>query len=325
MLSVLFDLILWIPYLAALWLAVSFVLLLKSDGNLRLMFAAKFGKQPESLAKKVVWISGASSGIGEHMAYCFAEAGVRLVLSARRLDELERVKNFCIAKGQMSESDVLILQLDVVQYDAHKTAVDKVLEHFGQIDVLVNNAGKSQRAGWLDVSLAVDRELFEVNVLGQVSLTQEVLPHMISRKSGHIAVMSSLAGKTGTPMSRSYTGTKHALNGYFDCLRTEMGSENINVTVICPGPVFSNLFIGAATGKPGEALGREMTSDEKRVSTDRCAYLSCVAIANNLYEVVIANQPILLFAYLNQYTPDLSKWINLKFGLKLLMKMREGK
>lgn len=325
MLSLLLDLLLIGPYLVTAWILICCFLILMSDADLRLLFATKFGKQPENLARKVVWVTGASSGIGEHIAYCLAQAGVRLILSARRSEELERVKSACVAKGKVSESDVMILQLDVTKLDTHKAAVDQVIEHFGQIDVLLNNAGKGQRAAWMDVSLSVDREMFEVNVFGQVSLTQEVLPHMISRKSGTIAVMSSMAGKFGAQLSRSYTGSKHALNGYFDCLRTEMGEHNVGVTVICPGPVFSNLFKDAATGKPGESVGREMKADEKRISSERCAYLTCVAIANNLYEVWISKNPILFMCYINQLIPDLSKWFTLRYGMKMLMKMREGK
>ncbi|XP_005101481.1 dehydrogenase/reductase SDR family member 7 [Aplysia californica] len=309
---------------AVVALFVVIVAILLSDADLRLMYAAKFGKQPESLAGKVVWITGASSGIGEHIAYCLAKAGARLVLSARRKDELERVKAACVSLGQVTESDVLVLPLDVVKYETHKEAVQKVLDHFQQIDVLMNNAGRSQRAAWLDVELDVDRDMFETNVLGQVSLTREVLPHMISRKAGLIAVMSSIAGKVGVPMSRSYTGTKHALNGYFGCLATEMSEHNIDVTIICPGPVFSNVTVHAATGKIGETVGRAMDKSEKKMSTERCAQLTCAALANRLYEVWISQNPVLFLAYVGQYMPDLGKWLILKFGVKQIMKMREG-
>ncbi|CAG5136393.1 unnamed protein product [Candidula unifasciata] len=243
-----------VPIVALIAFVVFLIALARSDGDLQLMFKTKFGKPPDSLAGKVVWITGASSGIGEHIAYCLAKAGCRLVLSARRTEELERVKQKClqISAGKLSEDDILVLPLDVVAYDTHKPAVQKVLETFNKIDILVNNAGRGQRALWLDVDLSVDRELFEINVLGPVSLTQEVLPHMIQRKQGHVVVVSSVAGKLGAATFRSYVGSKHAIHGYFESLRTEMYEHNIDVTLVCPGPVVSNMARAFVTGKPGE-------------------------------------------------------------------------
>uniref|UniRef100_A0A0B7A445 Dehydrogenase/reductase SDR family member 7 n=1 Tax=Arion vulgaris TaxID=1028688 RepID=A0A0B7A445_9EUPU len=299
----------------------------RSDGDLVLMFVARFGKTPDSLAGKVVWITGASSGIGENISYWLAKAGCRLVLTARPADlkDLERVKQRCLEIGKVSKQDVLILPVDVVAFETHKSAVKQVLENFKKIDILINNAGKSQRAMWTDVHLDIDRELFDINVLGPVSLTQEVLPHMLERKQGHVVVTSSLAGKLGSPNSRSYTGAKLGVAGYFECLRTEMGEHNIDVTIICPGPTFTNILMEAATGKPGEVLGRTMNKNEKRMPAERCSYLYCVAIANKLYEAWISQHPILTTAYIAQYFPDLSRWLWKSYGMKHMEKMREGK
>uniref|UniRef100_A0A2C9KEQ5 Dehydrogenase/reductase SDR family member 7 n=1 Tax=Biomphalaria glabrata TaxID=6526 RepID=A0A2C9KEQ5_BIOGL len=167
----------------------------------------------ENLSGKVVWITGASSGIGEHIAYQLASVGCKLVLSARRKEELERVKQTCLlsSRNKISDEDVLILPLDVVKFESHKAAVQKVLDHFHKIDILLNNAGKFQKSGWKDTELEIDREIFELNVLGPVSLTQAVLPHMTERNKGQLVVMSSLAGIMGAPFSRSYCSSKHAL------------------------------------------------------------------------------------------------------------------
>ncbi|BFZ12368.1 hypothetical protein BsWGS_15407 [Bradybaena similaris] len=313
--------------IAALLVALVFlILMVKLDADFMLTLYAKFGKQPASLAGKVVWVTGASSGIGEYIALCLAEAGCRLVLSARREEVLQQVKQRCLqtSKGRVSEDDIMVLPLDVVDYERHKPAVEKVLEKFNKIDILINNAGKSQRSAWVDVDLNVDRELFEINVLGSVSLTQLVLPHMIERKQGQIAVMSSIAGRFGAPHSRSYTGSKHALHGYFECLRAEVLEHNIHVTMLCPGPVHSNLFLEAATGKKGEMMGKADNVKDKKMMTDRCAYLSCVAIANKQFEAWITEHPFLGICYLNQYSP-LFRYLLLKVvGLKWLMKAREG-
>ncbi|XP_055879659.1 dehydrogenase/reductase SDR family member 7-like isoform X3 [Biomphalaria glabrata] len=305
---------------------VTSLIVILADANLMLIVKSKCGKKIECLSGKVVWITGASSGIGEHIAYQLASVGCKLVLSARRKEELERVKQTCLKLGRshLQDEDVLVLPMDVLDFDYHKKAVQSVLDHFKKIDILVNNAGKSQRAVWSEVQLDVDREIFEINVLGPVSLTQAVLPHMMERKQGHLVVMSSLAGILGVPGSRSYCGSKHAVHGYFDSLRTELGN-NIDITLICPGPVFSNLFQHAATGKQGELVGRNMENSEKRMSTERCAYLSCVAIANRMYEVWVSQNPILFMTYITIFLPDVGKWLASKIGAKQFLKMREGK
>ncbi|CAG5131725.1 unnamed protein product, partial [Candidula unifasciata] len=299
----------WLSVLAVaavVAVVVWLVALARSDGDLLLMFKAKYGKQPDSLAGKVVWITGASGGIGEYIAYCLAEAGARLVLSARRTEELEKVKQKCLERGKdkITESDILVLPLDVVAFDTHKAAVQKVLDTFNKIDILINNAGRSQRSPWMEVELDVDRELFELNVLGPVSLTQQVLPHMIDRKQGQIVVISSLVGKIGSPYVRSYTGSKHAVHGYFESLRTEMGEKNIDVTIVCPGPVVSNISNAAVAGTKEGRLEHGATS-HKHMATQRCAYLTCVTIANKLYETWMSEHPMLAAAYISQYCPDL--------------------
>ncbi|RUS78552.1 hypothetical protein EGW08_013695 [Elysia chlorotica] len=304
-----------------------FVILVFSDADMPLILKSKFGKQPASLAGKVVWVTGASSGVGEALAYCLADSGCKLVLSARRKEELDRVKKACLAsaKCKVQEDDILVLPLDVTHFDIHKQKVQEVLEYFKTVDILINNAGKSQRALWTEVERSVDIEMYELNVLGPVLLTQALLPHMIERKEGQIAVVSSLAGKFGAPLSRSYTGCKHAVQGYFDSLRIEMSTNNIDVTLICPGPVYSNFLMYATTGKKGEVVGKKISETEKRMTAERCAYLSCVAIANRQYEAWVTQQPILSLIYLMQFFPDVGKWVMVKMGMKQIMAMREGK
>lgn len=307
------------------YIAIQILRLIFADCDLQLQWAEKFGRSTGSLARKVVWITGASSGIGEYLSYELAQAGCRLVLSARREEELQRVKKQCLSYGNLMDDDVLVLPLDMLKFDLHKPAVEEVLSRFKQIDVLVNNAGRAQRALWEKTDIQVDRDMLEINVLSVLSLTKQVLPHMIERKEGHIVNMSSIAGKLGAPMSGSYTGAKHALQGWFSCLRVEMFPRNIAVTNICPGPVFSNLLKTSFTEKSGELLGVEMMEGEKRMSTQRCARLSAVAIANRLDEVWIALQPILTFVYLSQYMPTISGWVTKQVGVKYIMKFREGK
>ncbi|KAK7108653.1 dehydrogenase/reductase SDR family member 7-like [Littorina saxatilis] len=301
------------------------VILLTGDSDLFLWAADLFGKSPGSLAGQVVWITGASSGIGEELAYVLAASGCKLVLSARRRNELERVGQHCMDEYKMRSEDVLILPLDLLQFDTHKSAVDIVLTHFKKIDILVNNAGRSQRALWVNTSFEVDREILEVNTLGPLSLTKAVLPHMVERKSGHIAVVSSVVGLMGAPGLGSYAGSKHALHGWFDTLRMEVFEDNIHISMLCPGPIFSNALKFAFTGKSGEALGVDMEPGERRMTTERCAHLCAVAIANQLDEAWISLQPELSYYYLNQYMPAVARWAAVRIAGPRLQKLKEGR
>ena len=112
----------------------------------------------------------------------------------------------------ISEKDVLILPVDITKMELHQQHFNKVIEHFGQLDVLINNAGRSQRAHWLDIEIELDRDMFEGNVFGLLNLSRVVMPHFLAKKRGHIAVTSSVCGKVGAPFSATYNATKHALH-----------------------------------------------------------------------------------------------------------------
>lgn len=311
-------------FVSFLILTVLIGLIWVSDCDLMLKWKSHFGAKADCLAGKVIWITGASSGIGEYLAYELAKNGCHLVLSARRADELERVKKGCILGGPLKEDDVLVLKLNVVELDSHSKAVNTVLSHFGKIDILVNNAGRSQRAMAADTAKEVERQMMELNALSVFSLTKKVLPHMMERKEGHIVVTSSVAGKLGAPFSASYSATKFALQGWFDALRTELYEDNINITMVCPGPVFSNILREAFTEVNGDIYDKEMMPTENRMSTQRCAELMAVAMANKMYEVWISPNPPLLFVYLSQYSPTLARWVAGRLGMKSIKRLREG-
>lgn len=195
----------------------------------------------ESFHEKVVWITGASSGIGEALAYALQKRGARLILSSRRADELERVRRN--APGDLSKID--ILPLDLTDTESHPSIVEEAVHRFGRVDLLLNNGGVSQRGLAHETQLEVIRQVMEVNFFGTISLTRQVLPSMIERKSGHIAVMSSVVGKFGTRLRSAYAASKHALHGWYDCLRQEVDVHNIDVTLICPGFVRTNVTYNA--------------------------------------------------------------------------------
>ena len=152
---------------------------------------------------QVVWITGGSSGIGEALALQFASAGAKVVLSARRQEELNRVKDECVRKGAATDN-ILVVPLDVTDHGSMPSALGRVTSTFGRIDLLINNAGISQRSLCVDTDMSVYRQIFDVDVLGQIALTKTVLPLMLEQKSGHIAVTASVAGKIGVGQRTGY-------------------------------------------------------------------------------------------------------------------------
>ena len=192
---------------------------------------------------KVVWITGASSGIGEALAKHFAAKKSRLVLSARRESELNRVAGLC--SGAQS---VVVLPLDLAKPDSMADAVRTMIAREGYVDVMVHNAGVSQRAFAADTAYEVDELIMRTNYLSPVALTKALLPSMRARRQGYFIVVSSVLGKLGLPGRSAYCASKHALHGFFDTLRAEVANENIHVTVVVPGWVQTNVSINALTG-----------------------------------------------------------------------------
>jgi short-subunit dehydrogenase len=196
---------------------------------------------------KVVWITGASSGIGEALAYAFAAEGALLVLSARREEELQRVAKTC--------GNAYVLPFDMLSLAEHADRVQDVINTYGRIDYLVLNAGVSQRSFVKDTEFDVYRRLFEVNFFSIVSLTQAVLPIFTAQKSGVFVPIASVAGRISTPRRAAYGATKHALIGFFDSVRAEVFADGIRVTTILPGYIKTNISLHAMNEK-GEAYGK---------------------------------------------------------------------
>ena len=189
-----------------------------------------------SFQHKTVWVTGASSGIGEGLAYALAQKGARLILSARRLDELERVKAHC----EHSERHHCV-ELDLAHSEHFDALVSQVIDEYGPIDILVNNAGLSQRSNVIDTDLAVHRRLMEINYFGTVQLTHSLLPHLLERKQGGVITVSSLVGKFTTPLRSAYSASKHAITAYMDSLRAELHGRGVQFTTVYPGFIKTNL------------------------------------------------------------------------------------
>jgi short-subunit dehydrogenase len=248
---------------------------------------------------KVVWITGASSGIGEALAHNLALQGARLILSSRNATELERVKK----STGIREGDVLILPLDLAHTDQINELTRAVLTKFGRIDVLINNGGISQRSYVSDTPIEIDRRIMEVNFFGTVALTKSVLPHMIKQKSGHIAVVSSITGKFGFYLRSAYAASKHALHGFFESLRLEVGKDNISVLLVCPGKIATHISVNALLAD-GSASSKMDEGQVKGLSADYCASQILKGISNHNEELFIG-QPKERFAlWLKRISPS---------------------
>ncbi|XP_026510004.1 dehydrogenase/reductase SDR family member 7 [Terrapene carolina triunguis] len=299
--------------------------LLGLDGDLTLLWAEWRGKRPENeLPDKVVWVTGASSGIGEELAYQLAKIGALVVLSARRENELERVKQKCLEISSLSSKDILVLPLDLTDRSSHEAATKTILQHFGRIDVLVNNGGRSQRSLFVDTKVEVYAAIMELNYLGTVSLTKHVLNHMVQREKGKIVTMSSVMGIMGAPLATGYCASKHALQGFFNSLRPELGEyPEIIITTICPGPVQSKIIHNVFTEELSKTL--DNTGDQShKMPTDRCVRLTLVSMVNDLKEAWISDHPYLAVCYLWQYAPTWAWWLMNKMGKIRIQNFKRG-
>ncbi|EXJ24156.1 Short-chain dehydrogenase/reductase SDR [Alkalibacterium sp. AK22] len=188
---------------------------------------------------KVIWITGASSGIGEELAYQLAEKGATLILSARSANKLKKVKEECVTRFS---AQVLVYPMDVSDPEAIKAAVSTVSEKIGSIDVLINNAGFGHTQAFLDYDFSRAENMFKVNVLGLMYMSQLVARDMKQAGAGHIINIASIAGKVATPKSAVYSATKFAVIGFSNALRLELKDNNIQVTTVNPGPVDTPFF-----------------------------------------------------------------------------------
>ncbi len=237
----------------------------------------------------VVWITGASSGIGEATALAFAREGAQLVLSSRRPDELERVRRACPRPDEH-----LVVPLDLTRSETFASAVADVLARCGKIDVLLNNGGVSQRALAADATLEVERALMEVDYFGPVALTKAVLPAMRAQGSGRIVVVSSVMGYVGTPGRSTYAAAKHALHGYFDSLRAEVWREGIGVTIVCPGYV-KTAVSDNAVGPRGEKHGTTDATHQTGITAEACAAAIIRAVAAGKEEIYVGREAYAIF------------------------------
>ena len=236
------------------------------------------------LQTKTIWITGASSGVGEGMARVFHREGADIIISARREAELDRVKNACID----GPGSVTVLPFDIADMAEVEKAATKVLRDLKRLDVLVNNAGISQRALAQETVLDVDRRVMEVDFFGPVALTKAVLPRMIEQQSGHLVVTSSVAGKYGVPYRTAYCAAKHALHGFFDTLRIELLDDHIDVMLLVIAGVKSDVALYALTGDGTEFGHGDSGGGGLSITPEECGERVVEALINREYEPIIS-------------------------------------
>lgn len=250
------------------------------------------------LAEKVIWITGASSGVGEGMARVFHRAGANVILSAKDRDELEN------AAEKLTEGPGMIhvVPFDITDQAGREAATRDVFERFERLDVLVNNAGISQRSLAKDTDLAVDRRIMEVDFFGPIALTKLVLPRFIEQQSGHFVVTSSVAGKHAVPFRTAYCAAKHALHGFFDTLRVEHYEDNIAVTMLVIAGIPSNIAKHALTAN-GAEFGRQDLGGKLKIMPEECGERVMRAMIKGEQETMICIEPTMEAARLAAEDP----------------------
>ncbi len=255
-----------------------------------------------NFTSKTIWITGASSGIGAALARSLSTQGARLILSARSADKLETVRQGCSSPDQH-----LCLTMDLADQASIETAWSHLQILPREVDILINNAGMTQRDQVAKTSMEVYRLLLEVNFMAAVDLTKKVLPGMLARGSGQIVAVSSLMGKFASPQRSGYAAAKHALQGFMDALRAEVHDAGLQVLVASPGFVNTDVSRNALHGD-GSRHGKMDPSQAEAISAESCAEQIIVAMAKGRAEVFPGGKER-VGLLLNRLSPALLRWV----------------
>jgi len=249
---------------------------------------------------KVVWITGASSGIGEASAYRFAQAGATLILTARQADKLVQVADRCTSLGATATK---VLPGDLALLDQLESLAVQAWECYGRIDVFYNNAGISQRGTAVETDLSVIRRVMDLDYYAPVILTKAILPRMIAQGGGHLAVTTSIAGRFGFPMRCAYSSAKHALYGFFETIQAENHKDNIHVTIVCPGRVQTNISLHALESD-GREHGQMDAGQAGGITPEKAANKIVRAIYHRRHEVLVGGKELLM-VHIKRFFPTL--------------------
>jgi dehydrogenase/reductase SDR family protein 7B len=251
------------------------------------------------LKNKIIWITGASSGIGEALAYACVKDGAKIIISARRENELKRVADSC----KINPENILILPLDLENTKNIEEKVNLVIQKFGRIDLLINNSGMGHRTKAVNTSTEIDRKVMEVNFFGTINLTKAVAKKMQENKSGKIVVIASIMGKYGLPLYSTYSASKFALYGYFESLRQELYNDNIKVLIVSPGFINTDVSTKLLM-ENGKEYGIKSDSQNKGMSPTDCAKGIIKAIKGNRDHKYVGGYEI-FSVFVKQYFPKM--------------------
>jgi dehydrogenase/reductase SDR family member 7B len=256
---------------------------------------------------KVVWITGASSGIGEALVYEFAKRESTIIASSNDMAALERVKASCKDRAGL----INCVPFDLSEMSGIEETVKQQVEKFGRIDYLINIGGVSQRARIEETPLWLDRKIFEINYFGTITLTKAVLPYMIQQQKGHVLATSSISGRFGFPLRSTYSASKQALHGFFETLYLENKKSNIMTSVIIPGRVKTSISVHALNSK-GYEHGKMDDGQNGGISPEKAAQTIIKGIEKNKHEILVGSNELTLL-HIRRYMP----WLFFKIADKI--------
>lgn len=246
---------------------------------------------------RIVWVTGASSGIGEALVKDLVKAGARVIMSSHEPDELARVKN----EIGVSECEPYVLPFDLSDSRAVEKAAKEVLQKFSRVDIFFSNGGVSTRSTAIEIPVALDRKVMEINYFSGIIITKILLPEMIQSGFGHIIATSSISGKFGFPLRSAYAASKHALHGFYESVWTELHNKGIRTTLVCPGRVRTNISMHALD-KDGKEYGKMSKGQAEGIDPETCASKIMRAASLNKREVLIGGKELIM-PRLKQYFP----------------------
>lgn len=260
------------------------------------------------LKGKRAWVTGASSGMGRALSLLLAKEGTNLIVSAlaSEVDELEKLK------AQCSNVDVHIEPFNLGEPETITTAAKNVLAKFQSIDALYHFGGISQRSFAVDTPIEVDRKIFEVNYFGTVALTKLMLPSMVANGGGQIGVSTSMVGKFGFPYRTAYSSSKHALQGFFESLRTEVSKDNIKISIFIGGRINTNISMHALDSK-GNKHGKLDSGQANGITPDKAARQIYAGIKRNKKEVLVGSFELLM-VHIRRFFPRLYYFLSTRIN-----------
>ncbi|MFW5892002.1 MAG: SDR family oxidoreductase, partial [Bacteroidota bacterium] len=248
---------------------------------------------------RVVWITGASSGIGREIALQLSERGSHLILTSSSAEKLEKVKQEC----KVSSSAVHVVTADLTRADSIEPLTEKVTTIYNRLDVVILNAGISQRALISESDFETHRKIFQINYFSNVQIVQRILPLFLEQGYGHLAVTSSITGKFGFPLRSAYSASKHALHGFFETLHLEHLHDNIFVTIAMPGRVRTDISLNALDAS-GQKHGKLDPGQANGISAEKCAEKYIEAIEKQKMQVLIGGKEIWM-VHIRRFLPRL--------------------